>query len=1143
MSAFDNTGEQDWYASNLAMLQARESVSETDVRENLIRPLLEKELDFSPSEISAESSDTGESGHRMRLDYVCHKDNDPFASLIVEVKNLGTDLRRRSGTGQGWDSSPVGQLHKYLQHYHGAGPGTWGIVTNGSDWILAQRGKKSVPVNAFREHSLVDSLEDVRCAIRPIFESPRLEALEATRPYREQDEIAWLKATASCGSTEALLDSLTDGRDSHDETLSASPDMAYREIGLYQPVGELFESSIFLVCMNLEFPDGLLTPQDIRAKLEQPALIGNRLVGVAYTDQGGNGRRLCRGFVFSSQKLHCTALINPSLPGSRAAKQFVTLARHCADPSPDRIVEALSSASLHRQFHEDIAKWFTLGLEEAGKQHRVNKLRHLIRVMFTWLLQERGVLPEDALWRFGTELADEFDVHGHIEWLFFDVLDTPLPVRTVPFSISQRNRSWKNLLIVTVPFLNGSLFSRPRDRELPQEIPNEQYLAEHGLLSILSRYDWTLCDRTGYESETAIDPSMLGELFEQLILVTEGPRLEPGGHMKMPGGAYYTPQDLADEMTADAVARWVGGRMPELNWEDVRSLVHPSPIEDGWRKWSSEDRHQVQGLLEELTVLDPCCGSGVFTLAMLHALWRARRRLDIPPVGIRHMERTIERQLYAADIHPIAVLITRLRLFIALIDARCRFGSGSYIAHPLPNLETKCIAANSLCVKPEQSGTGIDSKDWKTKIADLRAAREMWTSAHSPDEKSTALDEERGVRDQLREIGKRWNPNEEIPWLDVDFLSSGAPMEHDLSELFPAPEGGWDLVIGNPPYQKPDPNDRNRGDALGYVGASKDLYLMFIEAALTIAAPNGCVTLVVPHSIVFGRLKPFKEVRFVIERVAQRVDIRTYDNRIQPAFPSLPWLKGTDKANENRQRVTVLTIQKQPRDTKERSCVVHSLGLVRLQAETRTETLKKTREGQVQIRDSVQWTQAPTRSLHELLCAMRGPYLAKANQGQTITFPATAMYFLTCLPEGCIDNRRRWKTTVPEEDFWGWIGLYNSHLFHAYWLMIGDAFHLTGQEVLTVKRPPKWDEPSLKRRIEREARKLVDKELLSSCEIIHQGKGGKAFPNVNFHMDGTGGPAIIEELDRLLLKAYGLPEDPLVDQMRTIRMGSADSLW
>lgn len=625
MSTFDNTGKEDWYASNLAMLKDRESTSETDVRETLIRPLLENELGFSPSEIAAESSDTGKTGNRMRLDYVCHKDNDPFASAILEVKSLGVDLWKRSGRSQGWESSPVGQLQRYLQHFHGAG--TWGIVTNGSGWVLAQRGKESAPVNAFRKYSLVDSLEDVRQAIQPIFESPKLETRELPLTHRDKDEITWLDAVANCESVEALLRDLAGKRDSHGEMLAANPEIPYTEIGKYQQPGQLFENSIFLVCLNLGFPDGLLTPQDIRASLNQSDLIGSRLVGVAYTDQKGNDRRLCRGFVFSSQRLHCTALIDPSLPGSRAAKQFDTLARHCSDPSPNKIVEALSSASLHRQFHEDIAQWFTLGLEETDKQNSVNKLRHLIRVMFTWLLQERGVLSEDALWRLGAEPTDEFDVHGHITWLFFDVLDTPLADRTVPPSHSPQNFRWKTLLIDTVPFLNGSLFSRPRGEELPQEIPNDQYLAEHGLLSILSRYDWTLSDRTGYETETAIDPSMLGELFEQLILVTEGPRLEPGGHRKMPGGTYYTPQDLADEIVADAVARWISTRIPELKWDDIRTLVHPSPTGDGWQKWSREDRHQVLNQLDKLTVLDPCCGSGVFTLTMLHALWRARKRL------------------------------------------------------------------------------------------------------------------------------------------------------------------------------------------------------------------------------------------------------------------------------------------------------------------------------------------------------------------------------------------------------------------------------------------------------------------------------------------------------------------------------------
>ena len=66
-------------------------------------------------------------------------------------------------------------------------------------------------------------------------------------------------------------------------------------------------------------------------------------------------------------------------------------------------------------------------------------------------------------------------------------------------------------------------------------------------------------------------------------------------------------------------------------------------------------------------------------------------------------------------------------------------------------------------------------------------------------------------------------------------------------------------MIGNPPYQKPDPPDKERGKRLGYEGAKANLYLMFIEAAINVVAKGGCVTLVVPHSIVFrqaGRRSP-----------------------------------------------------------------------------------------------------------------------------------------------------------------------------------------------------------------------------------------------------------------------------------------------
>ena len=364
---------------------------------------------------------------------------------------------------------------------------------------------------------------------------------------------------------------------------------------------------------------------------------------------------------------------------------------------------------------------------------------------------------------------------------------------------------------------------------------------------------------------------MLGEMFEQLMLKTEGARLEGGtDHRKMPGGTYYTPQDVADEMTADAIAGWLSRRVPHIEWGHARELVHPLADGDGWRHWNPNTKRDVARLLRDITVFDPCCGSGVFTLATLHGLWRALRRLCPGRITPKDLELIIERQLYAADIHPMAVLITRLRLFIALIDARLRHGaSGAQLTVPLPNLETRCIAANTLSVEVAGQDVLRDA-NWDRGMADLRAAREMWTVAHYPEDKETALEEESRARQRLKVLGWSWSAPDELKWLDLDFLSiTNWPADQDVRKLFPAPQGGWDIVIGNPPYQSPDEEDKHHGKKLGYAGATSNLYLMFIEAALKVTRPGGCVTLVVPHSIVFRRDTTHANVRKQIENMSR----------------------------------------------------------------------------------------------------------------------------------------------------------------------------------------------------------------------------------------------------------------------------------
>ena len=138
---------EDWYAKNLAQLWAKPDANEADLSGALIRPVLANELGFGVAEIDAESETVSGTGKRIRPDFVCGNPNTEFAYVLVEVKRLGTALDQRKGR-QGMSTSPAGQLRRYLKGHRRAGVGTWGVLTNGTDWLVVQRTDEDCPWGA-----------------------------------------------------------------------------------------------------------------------------------------------------------------------------------------------------------------------------------------------------------------------------------------------------------------------------------------------------------------------------------------------------------------------------------------------------------------------------------------------------------------------------------------------------------------------------------------------------------------------------------------------------------------------------------------------------------------------------------------------------------------------------------------------------------------------------------------------------------------------------------------------------------------------------------------------------------------------------------------------------------------------------------
>lgn len=1117
------TDTGDWFARGLAALrhkQAENRCSEADVSMNLVVPCIEEVLQYPPADVDAEAL-----MNRKRPDYVC-RGADGRAEVIIEVKNLDTPLTKRLSSRSAWHSSPYGQVTRYLERYPIARDGTWGTVTNGQDWILLRRVGQDVEQLA---SARVDGLADVDRMLRPIRESRR-KRVQRMLPLEEPESPNWLDLLQNpdLTPTEFVREARPDGSEAiileRQHALARTTELPALE-------GEFWGRSVWLACLKIDLPDRHVAPPDITEELRPiiEARSPYRVYGIAYWKDLEDETR-CRGFLWERGAISTTSALDPHFPGFRGAKQIRDLARV---GSLDDAGDVLSGNELRREFYEEVDRWFRR--TPRGR----NDLRHMIRILFAWLLQERGVLPDTALWDPSeVQEAEGMEIHSHLEWLFSGILAVEERKRH-PDDAASLSRRWPGR---RVPFLNGSLYTPLASGEEPTALPNRLYVAvggQPGLFRILRRYDWTLREQTGYETESALDPSMLGTLFERLMLSAEGPRVDAGGNIRMPGGSYYTPQDLVDEMTSDAIAHWLSGKIRELGPAQVRNLVHPIPADTNWKRWGRSRKDEVRARLEKVTVFDPCCGSGAFTVGMLQALLRAHRRLGngrSPAVGPGSLEWIVEKQLHAADIHPLAVLITRLRLFLALVDAQWSGRDGQVGA--LPNLETRCGTADTLCVELSDGGQTqqLGSDEWDKAIGDWQASRELWVRAHSEGDKADALREERKARRVLKHLAE-WRPGYDSAWLDVEFLAAAErPSSIDVRKQFVAPRG-WDIVIGNPPYQRSDKRDRERGDRLGY-RARHNLYTMFIEAALEVAGEHGCVTLVVPHSIVFRRESSYRKLRQVIESAADGVEIRTYDNRPKPVFPKVPWIKGHRTSVESRQRVTILSVRKGTSAEEN----VFGCGLIRLDAENRGEILRADRRAVAQPRFRRQWTHAPTRETVELLRRMWRESKVqprKTATARTVAFPRTGMYFVTCLPSELSPLRNpKLHSLNDDEYFWPWIGLYNSHLFHAYWLMTGDAFHVTATEFAAIEPPAGWKDESLRSRTEETSRRLVSTSVLDACKVVHTGRGRSRWPNVSFH-SAQAGRMVVTAVDRLLLEAYGLGERPLLDQIRIMRTGSA----
>ncbi len=391
-----------------------------------------------------------------------------------------------------------------------------------------------------------------------------------------------------------------------------------------------------------------------------------------------------------------------------------------------------------------------------------------------------------------------------------------------------------------VPFLNGGLFERDdvldrQDIFLPDRLL-EKIVGSDGLLR---RYNFTITESTPDDVMVALDPELLGKVFEELVNDRHGT------------GSYYTPRPIVSFMCREAIKGYLGGYAELVDQQSTVGI-------------SLDEAKALIKRLEAVRVCDPACGSGAYLVGMLYELEALLTLLDTRAEQATARDaherrlRIIEDCLYGVDIQKFAVNIAWLRLWLALIieDKRNPLDEPD-VDVSLPNLDVKIGVGDSL-LAPVKHGSLADME--ARKLAKTKAA---YMEAHTKEEKLALRDELKEHRRQLQSLYNHEVPEGVFDWM-VEFAEVWVEDEPEatiggsfnLGTATATPEltersdrgGGFDIIVANPPYINSGEIVQTCGPSYkpklrvrfpnSFVGTA-DLLVFFMDRAIELLRPGG----------------------------------------------------------------------------------------------------------------------------------------------------------------------------------------------------------------------------------------------------------------------------------------------------------------
>ena len=473
----------------------------------------------------------------------------------------------------------------------------------------------------------------------------------------------------------------------------------------------------------------------------------------------------------------------------------------------------------------------------------------------------------------------------------FDCLDDK-PKNLYYDGFSERKESLEQLYLPDWLFF-GDEVGRSIDLSQWYGDTKKKSVSARGIIDILQKYNFTIEENTPLDQDVSLDPELLGKVFENL-LASYNPETKTSARKQT--GSFYTPREIVQYMVDESLVAHLKRTCGEELEQQYRSLLSYATEET---ILTVEQRRNIMQALYNCRVLDPACGSGAFPMGILQQMVHVLRQLDptnemwkdfMIDLAIEQSRKAfseeadeerkarladieeafdgnindpdyarklylIEHCIFGVDIQPIAVQISKLRFFISLVvdqkptnDAIHNFG-----IRPLPNLESKFVAANTL-IPVDYDASLFESTDaiitQKEQLKELN--HQIFLAKRNIDKqrlKAKITETRKSLAKAIEDTGFV-NPSAAHKLANWDMFEQNTYADFFNAEWMFGVKGGFDIVIANPPYiRRTSLSEKDKAIYEGIYSSAKkqyDIYLLFIEMGIKSLCINGSLCYINP---------------------------------------------------------------------------------------------------------------------------------------------------------------------------------------------------------------------------------------------------------------------------------------------------------